>query len=339
MSTPHLTLPKTLQEAILYFASEDNCLVYLVAKRWPDGVICPTCGSKEVSFLKNQRRWKCRVDHERRQFSVKVGSIMEDSAVSLSKWLPAMWMITNAKNGISSCEIARALDVTQKTAWFLLHRIRYAMQQGSFEKMAGQIEADETYIGGLARNMHKDKKAKKITGTGGSGKAIVMGLLERHGIDKSQKIIDTIGTEEKKASRVRAKVIQNTDRDTLHDKVKQHVKPGSELFTDALASYQGLDPEYVHKFVDHAETYVQGNIHTNGIENFWSLLKRAIKGTYVSVEPFHLFRYLDEQSFRFNERKVTDSERFIEVASSVAGRRLTYKQLTGKVEPSPAWQN
>jgi len=338
MSRPHITLPKTLQEAILYFASEDNCLAYLVAKRWPDGVTCPTCGSKEVTSLKNQRRWKCRVDHERRQFSVKVGSIMEDSPVPLSKCLPAMWMITNAKNGISSCEIARALGVMQKTAWFLLHRIRYAMQQGSFEKMSGQIEADETYIGGLARNMHKDKKAKKITGTGGSGKAIVMGLLERHGIDKSQKIIDIIGTAEKKASRVGAKVIQNTDKDTLHGEVKEHVKPGSELFTDAHLSYRGLDPEYVHQFVDHAEAYVKDQVvHTNGLENFWSLLKRGIKGTYVSVEPFHLTRYVDEQAFRFNERKLTDSERFMEVASSVAGKRLTYKHLTGKTpEPSIA---
>jgi hypothetical protein len=204
-----------------------------------------------------------------------------------------MWMIINAKNGISSCEISRALDVTQKTAWFMLHRIRYAMQQGSLEKLSGQIEADETYIGGLARNMHKDKKAKKITGTGGSGKAIVMGLLERHGIDKSQKVIDTLDYDkkkDKKASRVRAKVIQNTDKDTLHGEVKAQVQPGSELFTDAHISYRGLDPEYVHKFVDHAEAYVKDQVvHTNGMENFWSLLKRGIKGTYVSVEPFHLF--------------------------------------------------
>jgi len=208
MSTPHVTSPKTLQEAILYFADEDNCLAYFVAKRWPDGVICPTCGSKEVLFLKNQRRWKCRVQHERQQFSVKIGTVMEDSAIPLSKWLPAIWMITNAKNGISSCEIARALDVTQKTAWFLLHRIRYVMQQGSLEKMSGQIEADETYIGGLARNMHKSKKKKKITGTGGSGKAIVLGLLERHGIDK--------------ASKVRAKVIQNTDKERNNSKSTVH---------------------------------------------------------------------------------------------------------------------
>ncbi len=219
----------------------------------------------------------------------------------------------------------------------MLHRGRLAMQQGSFDKMSGQIEADETYIGGLARNMHKDKKAKKITGTGGSGKAIVMGLLERHGIDKSQKVMDTIGTKEKKASRVRAKVILNTDRDTLHGEVKAQVQPGSELFTDAHLSYRGLDPEYVHQFVDHAEAYVKDRVvHSNGMENFWSLLKRGIKGTYVSVEPFHLTRYVDEQAFRFNERKITDGERFAEVMANMEGKRLTYKHLTGKTEPSPA---
>ena len=315
--------PQTLQEATTYFASEDNCLASLVARRWPDGVTCPTCGSTDVTFLKNQRRWKCRVDHARRQFSVKVGTIMEDSPIPLSKWLPAIWLITNAKNGISSYELGRALDVTQQTAWFLLHRIRYAMRTGTLERMSGQVEADETYIGGLARNMHKDKREKKITGTGGSGKTAVMGLLERHGIDKT--------------SKVRAKVVSNTQRETLQGEVRKQVEAGSEVFTDAYVSYKGLDPEYVHQVIDHAEAYVNGHVHTNGIENFWSLLKRAIKGTYVSVEPFYLFRYLDEESFRFNERKVTDSERFTEVAASVAGKRLTYKRLTGKtIEPSLA---
>src|SRR5712692_10208258 len=322
--------PNTLVEAVRYFTDPDRCLHLLVTLRWPNGMTCPTCGGKEISFLSTRRLWKCKQWHPQQQFSIKKGSIFEDSPLGLDKWLVAMWLIVNCKNGVSSYEAARALDVTQQTAWFILHRIRKAMQQGSFEKMGGQVEADETYIGGLARNMHKDKKAKKITGTGGSGKAIVMGLLERHGIDKSQKIIDTIGTEEKKASRVRAKVIQNTGKDTLHGEVKENVKPGSELFTDAHISYRGLDPEYVHKFVDHAETYVQGNIHTNGIENFWSLLKRAIKGTYVSVEPFHLFRYLDEQSFRFNSRHANDGERFQRATEQIVGKRLTYAELTGK---------
>jgi transposase-like protein len=292
-------LPTTLVEVVRYFSDPDTCLSFMVSLRWPDGVVCPRCGSREVTFLANARVWKCRVKHDHQKFSIKVGTVMEDSPIGLDKWLPAIWLLVNAKNGTSSYELHRALGVTQKTAWFLLHRIRLAMQQGTFEKMSGQVEADETSIGGLARNMHKDKKAKKITGTGSSGKAIVMGLLERHGIDKSQKIIDTIGTEEKKGSRVRAKVVPNTDKETLHGEVKEHIKPGSELFTDAHISYRGLDPEYVHQFVDHAEAYVKDQVvHTNGLENFWSLLKRGIKSTYVSVEPFHLTRYVDEQAFR-----------------------------------------
>ena len=240
-------------------------------------------------------------------------------------------MVTNCKNGVSSYEIHRALGVTQKTAWFMAHRLRLAMHEGSPEQMSGQVEADETYIGGLARSMHKHKREKKITGTGGSGKTIVMGLLERHGIDKSQKIIDTIGEEKKskKASRVKVTVIPDIKKKTVQKEVKDHVKAGSEVFTDELASYAGLAPEYVHEFVNHAEEYVRGHVHTNGMENFWSLLKRGIKGTYVSVEPFHLFRYLDEQSYRFNKRKLTDSERFTKVVSLIVDKRLTYKGLTG----------
>lgn len=337
MSTTNL--PSTLLEAVRYFQDSARCIEFFAAVRWPEGVICPTCGNTTVSYLAKHSRWQCSKKHPKRQFSVKVGTIFEDSPIPLEKWLPAVWLLVNCKNGISSYEVARALDVTQKTAWFMLHRIRLAMQQGSFDKMSGQIEADETFIGGLARNMHKDKKVKKITGTGGSGKAVVMGLLERHGIDKSQKIIDTLANDkkDKKTSRVRAKVIQNTDKETLHSEVKSNVTPGSKLFTDAHQSYRGLDSEYVHQFVDHAEAYVKDQvIHTNGLENFWSLLKRGIKGTYVSVEPFHLHRYVDEQAFRFNERKVTDSERFAEVMANMAGKRLTYHKLTGKDEPPTA---
>jgi len=245
-----------------------------------------------------------------------VGTIFEDSPISLDKWLATIWMIANCKNGVSSYEIGREIGVTQKTAWFMLHRIRLAMQTGTFLKMSGQIEADETYIGGLARNMHKDKKAMKLSGTGGSGKAIVMGILERHGPGKS--------------SKVRAKVIPNARRTTLEIEIRNHVETGSELFTDALPSYNKLDGDFVHKVINHAEEYVKGNVHTNGIENFWSLLKRAISGTYVSVEPFHLFRYLDEQSFRFNNRGDDNAYRFVEVLSAITGRRLTYKHLTGK---------
>lgn len=245
-----------------------------------------------------------------KQFSVKRGTIMEDSPITLDKWLAAIWLIANAKNGVSSYEIHRALGVTQKSAWFLLHRIRLAMQTGTFEKLSGQVEVDETYIGGLARNMHRSEHSRKVTGTGGKGKVAVMGLLERDG-------------------KVRAKVIRDATSLTLHAEVRGNVEPGAELFTDGHRGYNGLHQEYIHQVIDHAEKYVDGQIHTNGIENFWSLLKRGIKGTYVSVEPFHLFRYLDEQTFRFNERKGKDADRFVKAVKQVAGKRLTYDELTG----------
>lgn len=305
--------PKTLQEAILYFADPDTCTTFMAQLRWPDGVTCPHCEGKAVSYLSTRRLWKCMNKECHKQFSVKVGTIMEDSAIRLDKWLCAIWMIANAKNGISSYEIHRALGITQKSAWFLLHRIRLAMQTGTFEKMSGTVEVDETFIGGLSRNMHKKEREKKITGPGGCGKAIVMGLLERHG----------------EGSRIRTKVISDRSRETMHGEVKCHVECGSELMTDAHRSYLGLGSEYFHQFVDHAEEYVRGNVHTNGIENFWSLLKRSIKGTYVAVEPFHLFRYLDEQSFRFNERKGKDADRFVKTVKSVTSKRLTCEELTG----------
>lgn len=310
-----LTPPSTLLEAIRYFSDPDRCLAFMVAMRWPDGPVCPTCGGREVGFLSTRRLWECKAKHPRRQFSIKVGTIMEDSAIGLDKWLPAVWVIVNAKNGVSSHEMGRTLGVTQKSAWFLLHRIRLAMQSGSFEKLSGEVEIDETFIGGKARNMHKGKR--KVKGTGPIGKAVVMGLLERHGSEKEH-------------STVRAKVVPTTRKRTLQPEVHNHVEPGATVYTDALASYEGLDPEYEHKVVDHAECYVKDKvIHTNGLENFWSLLKRSIKGTYVSVEPFHLFRYLDEQSFRFNNRKEDDAGRFVATVASITGRRLTYSQLIG----------
>src|SRR5712692_3632668 len=302
--------PQNLTDAIRYFSDEDRCIAYMVSRRWPDGIVkCPICGTANIHYLANQRRWKCSQTHDRRQFSVKVGTIFEDSPLSLTKWLPAVWLIGNCKNGISSCELARDLDVTQKTAWFMLHRIRRAMARGSFEKFGGSgpVEADETMIGGLARFMHKDKKAVKITGTGGAGKELVVGLLDRE------------------TGKVHVEHIPNRKKKTLQEQVRAHVVSGAELFTDELASYTGLDKDYVHQFVNHAEEYVKGNVHTNGIENFWSLLKRGLKGTYVSVEPFHLFRYLDEQAFRYNERKTSDGMRFVEATSSAFGKRLTYK--------------
>ncbi len=309
--------PKTLNEAIRYFADPDNCLKTTIALRWPNGVTCPTCGSKDVTLLSTRQLWKCKSKHAKQQFSAKVGSIFEDSPIALDKWFTAIWLIANCKNGVSSCEIARDLGVTQKTAWFMLHRIRLAMNNGTFEKLTGEVEADETFIGGLARFMHKDKKAK-ITGTGGAGKAIVMGLLDRH------------------SKKVRIAHIPNVEGNTVKGFVRKYVKGGSYVFSDAFAGYNGLDRDYVHQVIDHAEKYVDGNIHTNTIENFWSLLKRGLKGTYISVEPFHLFRYLDEQAFRYNSRKADDGSRFLDALAGAMGKRLTYRHLTGKTELASA---
>src|ERR1035437_4376383 len=303
--------PATLQDAIVYYSNPENCLDYLARKRWPNGVICPTCRSVNVSFLKNQLRWQCSSHHPLRQFSIKTGTIFEDSPLGLDKWLPAMWLITNAKNGISSWEVHRALGVSQKTAWFMLHRIRTAHQCKGGNKFSGQIEADETFIGGKARNVHKAKRERVITGTGGKDKTAVMGILERGG-------------------KVRTKVVDNTKKKTLQAEIREHVLAGSALFTDALKSYEGLT-EFQHEVVDHAVEYVRGEVHTNGLENFWSLFKRGLNGTYVSVEPFHLFRYLDEQAFRYNSRKgFDDADRFVNVMRNASGKRLTWKQLNGK---------
>ncbi len=316
METKTADAPKTLLDAVRYFAAPDACLDHMVEARWPDGVTCPTCGSRDVSFISTRRIWKCKEPHDHRQFSAKVGTIFEDSPLGLDKWLPTVWMVINCKNGISSYELGRALGVTQKSAWFMAHRVRYALQTGSFMKMAGEVEADETFIGGKARFMHKAKRAAKIRGTGGMDKSAVMGLLERHGPDGH--------------SRVKVKHVPNVRRKTLAPEVRAHVELGASVYTDALNSYDGLADAYTHGVIDHAEAYVKGRVHTNGMENFWTLLKRAIKGTYVSVEPFHLFRYLDEESFRFNTRKQTDGKRFADILPSVIGKRLTYDQLIGK---------
>jgi transposase-like protein len=315
MENKAMTEPKTLQEAIIYFSNPDNCIDYLAIRRWPNGIVtCPTCGSEKVKFNAKRRIWQCSVHHPMRQFSIKIGTVMEDSPIGLDKWMMATWMVTNCKNGVSSYEIARDVKVTQKSAWFMLHRIRLAMQDDFFgSKLGGEVEVDETFIGGKARNMHVSERKRRITGTGTKDKTAVMGILERGG-------------------KVRASVITSRKKKELQAEVRKHVEAGAALYSDALKSYVGLASDYAHQVVDHATQYVDGRVHTNGLENFWSLLKRGISGTYVSVEPFHLFRYLDEQMFRFNNRKdINDAGRFDLVASQLVGKRLTYAQLTGKV--------
>lgn len=296
--------PNTLIEAIRYFADPDVCLDVMISLRWPDGKVkCPTCDSEYVTFLPTRRLWQCKGKHPKRQFSVKVGTIFEDSPIGLDKWFAVIWMLANDKNGISSYEVARSVGVTQKTAWFMLDRIRLAMQTQPFEKASGHVEVDETYIGGKARNMHLAKRKAKLgdskrgKGKGGGtvGKVEVMGLLERHSGQFGYRMLDNI-----KTHRV----------DTT---VRRSVAKGSTVYTDALSSYRLLEDEYAHNVIDHAEKYVEGEVHTNGLENCWSLLKRSIHG----IEPFHLFRYLDEQAFRFNNRGITDRVRSAKVAGSV----------------------
>src|ERR1035437_9557822 len=306
MENDNISKHSGLMSAIRNYSNPQSCVDEVAAVKWPNGqAVCPRCSSKKATYLSTRLLWKCR--DCKKQFSVKVGTIFEDSAVGLDKWLCAMWMMANCKNGVSSYEIGKALEVTQKTAWFMMHRIRYATHTGS-----GTVEADETFIGGAARFMHKHKREEKIHGRGPGGKEIVFGLLERN------------------TGKVRVHHVATRRKGELCEIVRKGVRKGSEVMTDELLSYDGLDSEYAHKVINHAESYVDGNVHTNRMENFWSLLKRSIKGTYVSIEPFHLFRYLDEQSFRYNERELPDAERFQKVLGSVAGKRLTWDHLTSQ---------
>ena len=324
--------PKTLQQAVIHFSDINNCLDYMAHKRWPDGrVVCPTCGRDDVSFLAKQRKWQCKSAHTQRQFSAKVGTIFEDSPIPLEKWLVVVWMLCNCKNGVSSYEVAKAIGVTQKSAWFMLHRIRVGLQTGSPEKMGGSggpVEVDETFIGGRLANMHKSRKARMTVIRGQQlkgdhmNKTVVMGLLDRE------------------LREVRAKVVPNVRRDTLQNEILREVSHESTVYTDEWIGYNSLHKQFVHDVVNHVECYVNGQVHTNGIENFWSLLKRTLKETYVAVEPFHMQAYVDEQVFRFNnratkERKVTDSDRFNLAMSQIFNKRLTFAEVTGKDSRTP----
>lgn len=303
-------MPKSLLEAVRYFSDLSVCNAYMRKIKWPDGKIqCPKCDSDRIGEIATRHMLRCK--DCRKQFSVKIDTIFEDSPLGLDKWFVAVWCIANAKNGISSHELGRALGVTQKTAWFMLHRIREAMKTGTFTKLQGPVETDETYVGGKAANMHKGEREKRIRGRGAVGKAIVHGILERGG-------------------EARCSVIPNTEASTLQPILAANVEKGAAVYSDAHQSYVGLDSRYLHAVIDHAKAYVNGLVHTNGMENFWSLLKRALSGTYVSVAPFHLERYVDEQAFRFNARRGSDASRFYQVLLSVVGKRLTWRRLTAQ---------
>jgi transposase-like protein len=320
--------PKTLQEAIQHFNDEQVCIDTVASMRWPKGVSCPACEGKEHYYLASQKRWKCKECN--RQFSVKLGTIFEDSPIALSKWMLAMWMLANCKNGVSSYEIAKAIGITQKSAWFMLHRIRFAMKSGSITTKKGgngsEFEVDETFVGGNLRKMHAKRRALWQNKRGAVGKTAVMGILERGG-------------------KVHAKVIAGARRNILQPAVRELVESGSTVYTDEAVAYYGLQSDYTHAVINHLRGYVDGQVHTNGIENFWSLLKRQLGGTYVAVEPFHLDRYVDEQVWRYNfrkdeatNRKLTDSERFNIALSGIAGKRLTYAEVTGKNDPTSPQQ-
>jgi len=320
---------KTLQEAIAYFADPERAFEAAICFRWPDGEIyCPRCGAQKFSFIKTRRFWFCYAC--KKQFTVKVKTIMEDSALGLDKWMTAVWMLANCKNGISSYELARDLGITQKSAWFMLQRIRTALKERKFAggKLGGgpgsTVEADETFVGGKAGNMHKDKRKMMDTKGPLMNKTIVQGIFDRE------------------ARKVRAQVVPNISRETLQNVLLKNIKFGSIVYTDNAVGYDKVSYNFMHDVVNHTYEYVRGEVHTNSIENFWSLLKRTLRGTYVCVEPFHLSRYVDEQVFRFNnrkegDRKITDSERFATAMAGLAGRRLTYSELTGKDE-SPRTQ-
>jgi transposase-like protein len=305
-------LPTSLIEAVRYFADADVATEYVAKLRWPDGPTCPVCGAREYSYLSTRKLWKCKSC--KKQYSAKLGTIFEDSPVGLDKWLPAVWLVANSKNGISSHEAGRALGVTQKTAWFMLHRIRLAMQTGTFERMLdgrGPIEVDETYIGGSARNMHKAERQRRFSEGPFERKSVVMGARQRDG-------------------QVRARVVEKADGGTLNGFVHDHAPFGGKVYTDGHRGYTGLERDYTHETIDHMTEYVRGQVHTNGVENFWSLLKRGLHGTYISVQPFHLFRYLDERVFTYNQRSLTDLGRFTLLLNGAVGRRLTWAELTAK---------
>lgn len=320
-------LPTTQIQAIRYFADEAVCHEFLSQMRWGSAVKCAHCESENVGKLSvsvvpsrskkanakptTRRIWNCKAC--KKQFTVKTGTIFEDSALGLDKWLPAVWMICNAKNGVSSCELARSLGVTQKSAWFMGHRIRVAMREGNFN-LSGTIEADETYIYPKAERMNKTTRAKTKVQPGTGGKIAVQGMLQRSDVPQQSKVV--------------LEVLDATSTPAMQKHIRNRVEKGSAVYTDAHGAYMSLNDAYTHEFIDHAITYAKGAVHTNGLENFWALLKRTLKGTYVHVAPFHLYRYLDEQATRFNERASDDLTRFLSTINRVKGRRLPYVALT-----------
>lgn len=306
--------PKTLLEAVRQFSSPQVAHDYFVALRWPNGIACPRmgCGSADVARIKNRNAWRCR--DCARQFSAKVGTIFEDSPIGFDKWLPAMWLLSANRNGISSCEVARGIGVTQKTAWFMLHRIRHTMQTATFEQLSGEVEADETFVGG---KLKYSKRARRAARAGrpwdpSLNKTRVLGVVQRGG-------------------QARAWAVPDLKKQTMLPKLQEAVRHDATLYTDGSGVLYQIGKRFSrHDWVNHAIEYVHGNVHTNNIECFWSVLKRTIGGTYIHVNARHLDRYLAEQVYRFNERENADGPRFTKATKGADGKRLTWKALIQK---------
>jgi transposase-like protein len=336
---PHNALPKNLLGAMRYFGDPDVCVDFVASMRWPGGVVCPHCESKRVSYLKSRRIWKCLSRDCYKQFSVKTQSVFEDSPVPLDKWMVAVWMVVNCRNGVSSYEIARVVKVTQKSAWFMLHRIRLALRRGNWELMGsggtGNVEADESWIGGAPKNKHRSKREPRFLLT--AWDTIIENPKWKNEAGRGTKKTPVMGLLDREARQVRAKVIPRVTREVLQNEILNNVSKGSRILTDEQGGYTSLPKiEFVHEAVNHVKEYVRGDVHTNGLENFWSLLKRSLRGTYVAVEPFHLDRYLDEQIFRYNNRTTKDNplddrDRFMLAVSQIWDKRITFAELTGKV--------
>ena len=296
--------PTTLIEAVIYFSKEDICIQYMAKLRWPSGAICPTCGRTDVSYLEKQKRWQCKSAHSKRQFSAKSGTIFEDSAIGLDKWLPAVWAIVNSKNGISSYELGKAIGVTQKTAWFMAQRIRAAMEYDTTEKLTGTVEADETYVGGKSDLKHKY-----------SNKQAVIGVVEK----------------KKDTGKVRAFATKQADATVAVPFLRESVAPDSVIHTDESRIYNRVKRNFDHQVVNHSELeYVRNGVSTNTIDGFWNLFKRSYKGTYTHLSAQHLNRYVQEHSCRYNTRTMNDGDRFEYVINGVIGKRLSYKSLICK---------
>ncbi|MCP5433206.1 MAG: IS1595 family transposase [Alphaproteobacteria bacterium] len=296
----------SLIELMEALPDEQSAIDHFTAIRWKDGAFCPHCGSTKIYHFSDKRSHKCGACRAR--FSIKVGTIFEDTKIPLRKWMMAIWLITSHKKGIASTQLAKDIKVTQKTAWFMLHRLRHAAMTKSFSApLKGTVEADETYVGGKAKNKHASKREKGTQG--GRGKVIVFGMLEREG-------------------QLRTLHISNLKAHNVHGIISDHVEPGANIMTDEHVSFVGLQGRYHHHTVNHsAGEYVRHFFaHTNGIESVWALLKRQIIGIHHWVSQKHLSRYLGEMAWRYNRRNLEEGDRLNALLSSTDGR-LTYRAL------------